>query len=81
MAVETMKKPPCQEKHRRVQSTIRVVVLVVFLGWIFIWIMSPTNTYKQIWLPQLRAKTTSTYLGTQGLFLIQQQITKFTLFF
>nr|KYP64236.1 hypothetical protein KK1_018828 [Cajanus cajan] len=43
--------------------------MVVFLGWIFIWIMAPTNTYKQQWKPWLQAKTSSTF-GTQGASLL-----------
>ncbi|XP_027352717.1 ferric reduction oxidase 2-like [Abrus precatorius] len=62
MDVEVMKKSPSQ-------SAIRLLVLVVFLGWIFIWIMAPTNTYKRKWMPRLQAKTHSIF-GVQGAILL-----------
>ncbi|KAJ1378650.1 putative ferric reduction oxidase 2-like, partial [Sesbania bispinosa] len=65
MAVEMIKKSSSQEIYGRVKFAIKGLVLVVFLGWIFIWIMAPTNTYKQMWMPELGAKTTSTYFGAQ----------------
>ena len=67
MAEEMVKRSPSQEKYERVQFAVRLLVLIVLLAWIFIWIMIPTNTYRQKWLPQLRAKTSSTYFGAQGL--------------
>ncbi|KAJ7951174.1 Ferric reduction oxidase [Quillaja saponaria] len=45
-------------------------MMVVFLGMILIWIMMPTDTYKKIWLPKIRADTNSTYFGTQGATLL-----------
>ncbi|XP_047179761.1 ferric reduction oxidase 2-like [Vigna umbellata] len=65
MNVEVEKKSISEEKYGRVQSVIRWLVLVVFLGWIFVWIMTPTNTYQQKWKHRLRAKTESV-LDTQG---------------
>ncbi|TKY65412.1 Ferric reduction oxidase 2 [Spatholobus suberectus] len=69
MDVEVVQKSPSQEKYGRAQSLIRLLVLVVFLGWIFIWIMAPTNTYKQKWQPRLQAKTSSIF-GKQGATLL-----------
>lgn len=68
MAQETVvKRSSSQAKLHRVQFAIRLLVLVLFLGWIFIWVMSPTNTYRERWLPKYRAKTnTTTYLGSKG---------------
>jgi len=69
MAEETVvKRSPSQAKFHRLQIAIRLLVLLLFLGWIFIWIMSPTNTFRQIWLPRYRASTNNTtYLGSKGL--------------
>ncbi|KAK3028760.1 hypothetical protein RJ639_037981 [Escallonia herrerae] len=47
-------------------KAIRAMVMVVFIGYLFIWVMTPTNVYRQKWLPSIRAKTSSTYLGAQG---------------
>ncbi|KHN26943.1 ferric reduction oxidase 2-like [Glycine soja] len=72
MAQETgVKTSPSQEKYGRVQFSIRLLVLVLFLGWIFIWIMSPTNTFRQAWLPRYKAKTNNTtYFGSKGAYLL-----------
>ncbi|CAJ1950187.1 unnamed protein product [Sphenostylis stenocarpa] len=68
MAQETvMKRSPSHEKFHRVQFAIRILVLVLFLGWIFIWIMAPTDIYRQRWLPRFRAKiNNTTYFGSSG---------------
>lgn len=41
-------------------------VLLVFVGWLFIWVMLPTKTYKNSWTPQLLIKLDSTYFREQG---------------
>ncbi|XP_071725101.1 ferric reduction oxidase 2-like [Rutidosis leptorrhynchoides] len=41
--------------------------MVIFLGTLMIWIMFPTNTYRIIWSPKIKAKVNkTTYLGTQA---------------
>nr|XP_016435525.1 PREDICTED: ferric reduction oxidase 4-like [Nicotiana tabacum] len=44
----------------------KIVLLLVFIGWLFIWIMLPTKTYKDSWTPQLKIKLNSTYFREQG---------------
>lgn len=73
MDVGVVQKSHSQEKHGRVQSAIILLVLVVFLGWIFIWIMAPTNTYKQKLMPWFQAKTSSIF-DKQGLFFIHLHV-------
>jgi len=68
MNVEVEKKTLSEEKYGRVESVIRWLVVVVFVGWIFVWIMTPTNTYQQKWKHRLQEKTESVF-GAQGLFL------------
>ncbi|KAK7274362.1 hypothetical protein RIF29_15447 [Crotalaria pallida] len=70
MPQETVERSPTQEKYERVQCAIRVLALVVLVGWVFIWIMIPTNTYRLTWLIQARAKTSSTYFGSEGTTLL-----------
>ncbi|KAL2336002.1 hypothetical protein Fmac_010448 [Flemingia macrophylla] len=72
MAQETVvKRSPSKEKFVRFQFAIRLFVLVLFLGWMFNWIMKPTNTYTKRWLPRYRAKTNnSTYFGSKGAYLL-----------
>ncbi|GMI75541.1 ferric reduction oxidase 4 [Hibiscus trionum] len=45
---------------------VRVIFLVVFVGWLMIWVMLPTKLYKNTWTPNLETKLTSTYFGGQG---------------
>ncbi|WJX86935.1 Ferric reduction oxidase 2 [Trifolium repens] len=66
MAQEKVKKSPSQIKYGMIQITIKLLALLLFLGLIFIFIMMPTTTYKQKWIPQFNAKTNSTYFGAQG---------------
>ncbi|KAK4847441.1 hypothetical protein QYF36_001958 [Acer negundo] len=49
-----------------VRAATKLLVMVVFLGSLMIWTMTPTNTYRKIWLPKLRNQLNSTYFGTQG---------------
>ncbi|KAJ8467770.1 hypothetical protein OPV22_030322 [Ensete ventricosum] len=38
----------------------------VFLGWLMIWGMLPTHTYRERWLPMLLSKMKTTYFGRLG---------------
>ncbi|XP_027108407.1 ferric reduction oxidase 2-like [Coffea arabica] len=49
-----------------VQGMIMALLVVVSAGYIFIWIMVPTNTFKQNWLLKIRAESNTTYFGSQG---------------
>ncbi|GMY23704.1 ferric reduction oxidase 2-like isoform X2 [Fagus crenata] len=48
-----------------VQAAIRLLLMVVFLGTLLNWIMTPTTTYKQNWLPNIQAKVNSTYIDSK----------------
>ncbi|WMV20594.1 hypothetical protein MTR67_013979 [Solanum verrucosum] len=45
-------------------------VLLVFVGWLFIWVMLPTPTYKNSWTPHLLINLDSTYFREQGINLL-----------
>lgn len=47
-------------------GAVRLLAAAVFMGYIVLWTISPTNRYREKWLPKLRADTNSTYFGTQG---------------
>ncbi|KAJ6804536.1 ferric reduction oxidase 2-like [Iris pallida] len=47
-------------------AAIRLLIGIVFLGWLLVWIMMPTNTYRNIWIKKVRTHTNSTYFGRQG---------------
>lgn len=48
-----------------IQSATRVVVMGIFLGYMSIWVMMPTNTFWLHWLPRIHSATRSTYFGQQ----------------
>ncbi|XP_062000740.1 ferric reduction oxidase 2-like isoform X1 [Rosa rugosa] len=60
--------PPSHEGIRKVLTAIKLfLVLVVFGGCVLLYVVMPTNTYKNIWQPRIRAKAnSSTYFGSQG---------------
>ncbi|XP_058105641.1 ferric reduction oxidase 2-like [Magnolia sinica] len=45
---------------------MEILLGLVFLGWLMIWVLMPTNTYWMVWFPKLRSQMDSTYFGTQG---------------
>ncbi|XP_039008314.1 ferric reduction oxidase 2-like [Hibiscus syriacus] len=51
---------------RFVRAIIRHLLTVIFLGICMMWIMAPTNTYKQKWKPAISEKVVSTYFGKQA---------------
>ncbi|XP_027364708.1 ferric reduction oxidase 2-like [Abrus precatorius] len=40
--------------------------VLIFLGYIMVWIMMPTNTFFLHWLPDIQAKTHPIYFGQEG---------------
>ena len=52
-----------------VRTAILLFALVIFLGNIMMWIIMPTDTYYNIWVPHLMAATNSTFFGIQGFYL------------
>ncbi|XP_050224872.1 ferric reduction oxidase 4-like [Mercurialis annua] len=51
-------------------SIISLILLLVFLAWLMVWVLLPTNAYKNSWTPNLKTKLNSTYFGTQGMNLL-----------
>ncbi|XP_031393556.1 ferric reduction oxidase 2-like isoform X2 [Punica granatum] len=50
-----------------VRGAIWVLLMLVAMGTLMMWIMMPTNTYRNHWLLSIRKKANnSTYIGTQG---------------
>ncbi|KAL8554247.1 hypothetical protein ACS0TY_002448 [Phlomoides rotata] len=56
--------PPSGGGNNAIRAAIMVIVVAVLAGYLFLWVVVPTNPYKQLWLPELRAKTASTFFGT-----------------
>ncbi|KAK6786751.1 hypothetical protein RDI58_015276 [Solanum bulbocastanum] len=55
-----------QKMSWNIQQAIKLLVLLILMGYFMIWIMMPTNTFYLHWLPHLYAKLNSTYFGQQG---------------
>ncbi|KAF3340354.1 ferric reduction oxidase 2-like protein [Carex littledalei] len=49
-----------------VLKLMKIFLALVFAGWIFVWTMRPTNTFRNTWSPKLYADTSSTYFGRLG---------------
>ncbi|KAL7083211.1 hypothetical protein ACP275_14G147600 [Erythranthe tilingii] len=62
--MDPQRSSPSSGGKNTIRAAIMVVVLAVFAGYLLLWVMMPTNPYKVTWLPELRAKTASTYFGT-----------------
>nr|XP_043632684.1 ferric reduction oxidase 4-like [Erigeron canadensis] len=49
---------------------VRMALLLVFVGWLFMWVMLPTKTYKNSWTLTLSDRLNSTYFREQGTNLV-----------
>ncbi|XP_057533601.1 ferric reduction oxidase 2-like [Amaranthus tricolor] len=49
-----------------IRKVIKVVIMVVILGYLIIWCLMPTNLYKTNWKVKMTAALSSAYFGTQG---------------
>ncbi|KAL3349103.1 hypothetical protein AABB24_022303 [Solanum stoloniferum] len=67
--MEVMNKRPSSfsdGKIRMIQGAILALALTIFLGNLMMWIIMPTFTYYQKWVPVLVAATNSTFFDIQG---------------
>ncbi|KAI3419607.1 FAD-binding FR-type domain-containing protein, partial [Psidium guajava] len=55
---------------RVVRLAMKVLIMVVFLGYVLILIMMPTNIFYLRWMPNILSRTHSTYFGQQGASLL-----------
>ncbi|XP_049352340.1 ferric reduction oxidase 2-like [Solanum verrucosum] len=53
-------------KIRMIQGALLALALAIFLGNLMMWIIMPTFTYYQKWVPVLVAATNSTFFDIQG---------------
>jgi len=49
------------------RSLVKTLMVVLFLGWILVWIMISTNLFKSKWTPKLSKYLNTTYFGPQGI--------------
>lgn len=58
-----------EEFKDMMKGVTKFLMMVTFLGTIMLWIMMPTLTYRNKWLPYMRIKFgASTYFGATGLY-------------
>ncbi|XP_027935096.1 ferric reduction oxidase 4-like isoform X1 [Vigna unguiculata] len=50
----------------RSPTLVKIIFLLVFVGWLMVWILLPTKVYRNTWTPQLKQKLNSTYFREQG---------------
>lgn len=50
----------------RSHTFLRIIFVLVFIGWLTVWILLPTKVYKNTWTPKLKSKLNSTYFREQG---------------
>ncbi|KAL5567940.1 hypothetical protein UlMin_024515 [Ulmus minor] len=53
-------------RMKMLQSAIISFIVMIFVGYFLIWLMMPTNVFYLHWLPDIHAKTDTTYFGQQG---------------
>ncbi|XP_044505692.1 ferric reduction oxidase 2-like [Mangifera indica] len=53
-----------------VRLGIKLLILAIFLGYMMIWIMMPTNAFFKHWFPEIHARTDATYFGKEGTFML-----------
>ncbi|XP_065869392.1 ferric reduction oxidase 4-like [Euphorbia lathyris] len=51
-------------------KVMRLILVLVFVGYIIIWFLLPTKLYKNRWTPTLQTKLNSTYFQAQGINLL-----------
>nr|GEV82859.1 ferric reduction oxidase 2-like [Tanacetum cinerariifolium] len=49
-----------------IMKMIKGLAILIFTGYLLLWVITPTYVYKTKWLPKVRAHTNSTYFGAQG---------------
>lgn len=59
-------------KIKVMRASILGLVIIIFVGYIFMWIMLPTSTYRSHFYPKIDAHTKSTFFGVAGLMLFDE---------
>lgn len=49
-----------------IRGAMVVLSVVVFLGYLMMWCIMPTDEYYNNWVPAIMASTNSSYFGLQG---------------
>lgn len=49
------------------RNLLKMLMMVVFVGWMFVWVMLSTNLFKNKWTPKMTKYFNTTYFGPQGI--------------
>ncbi|KAF8097132.1 hypothetical protein N665_0294s0034 [Sinapis alba] len=52
------------------RNLLKMIMMVVFVGWMFVWVMLSTNLFKNKWTPKMTKYFNTTYFGPQGINLV-----------
>ncbi|CAH8355896.1 unnamed protein product [Eruca vesicaria subsp. sativa] len=52
------------------RNLLKMLMMVVFVGWMFVWVMISTNLFKNKWTPKMTKYFNTTYFGPQGTNLV-----------
>lgn len=63
-----------------IRNMLKMILVFVFVGWIFIWIMISTKVYKYNWTPKLAKYFNTSYFGPQGWLMLLFLLFLFFLF-
>ncbi|OAY62259.1 ferric reduction oxidase 2 [Manihot esculenta] len=61
---------PSHKQTDMLRAAMRLLIILILLGYLMLWFMMPTNTYRHIWLRHVRNKFNSAYFGLQGATLV-----------
>ncbi|XP_021644147.2 ferric reduction oxidase 2-like isoform X1 [Hevea brasiliensis] len=59
-----------KESTDMVRTGMKIILMVVLVGYVMLWIVMPTNTYQQKWRPNMQIHINSTFFGLQGATLL-----------
>lgn len=62
-----MQGSPSQQGQRVLLAGTRVFMGAVFLGYLVVWILSPTNLWRKNWGLKVYKHSNPTYFGQQGM--------------
>lgn len=63
------------------RNLLKMLMMVVFVGWMFVWVMISTNLFKNKWTPKMTKYFNTTYFGPQGISFLNLSVVAFILIY
>lgn len=63
------------------RNLLKMLMMVVFVGWMFVWVMISTNLFKNKWTPKMTKYFNTTYFGPQGISFLNSSVVAFILIY